>query len=30
MPSQDHFLRYAVIGSLILVGALAVVVRIYS
>jgi hypothetical protein len=30
MESKDRFLRIAVIGSVILVGALALVVRLHS
>lgn len=30
MQNQDNFLRFAVVGSIILVGALALVVKIYS
>jgi hypothetical protein len=30
MESKDRFLRFAVIGSVILVGALALVVRLHS
>ena len=30
MESKDRFLRFAVIGSVILVGALAILVRLHS
>ncbi len=30
MESKDRFMRIAVIGSVILVGALAIVVRLHS
>jgi hypothetical protein len=30
MDTKDHFMRIVVIGSVILVGALAVIVRLHS
>jgi hypothetical protein len=30
MQNQDNFMRFAFVGSIILVGALAIVVRIWS